>query len=121
MRGFLPDGTGRIFHGEIINTKDVITFQVKTLAESETVSNESIDEYIGWCIEEGVKPEKPYSGKFNLRLSPECCNDTDLDSIDNSSDVAVSENVNIRQLPSLFTYEITAVNINNKKEPLVSS
>jgi predicted HicB family RNase H-like nuclease len=24
-----------------------------------------------WCKEEGVAPEKPYSGKFNVRLSPE--------------------------------------------------
>ncbi|HNU92863.1 MAG TPA: type II toxin-antitoxin system HicB family antitoxin, partial [Spirochaetota bacterium] len=24
-----------------------------------------------WCKEEGVEPEKPYSGKFNLRISPE--------------------------------------------------
>ena len=31
----------------------------------------SISPYISWCKEEGVEPEKPYSGKFNLRLSPE--------------------------------------------------
>ncbi|MDR1838643.1 MAG: type II toxin-antitoxin system HicB family antitoxin [Treponema sp.] len=26
---------------------------------------------MSWCKEEGVEPEKPYSGKFNVRLSPE--------------------------------------------------
>lgn len=65
------DDTAKIFHGEIINTKDVITFQGKTVDELEIAFTESIEEYIGWCLEEGLNPEKPYSGKFNLRLSPE--------------------------------------------------
>ncbi len=65
------DDIAKIFHGEIINTKDVITFQGKTVDELESAFTESIDEYLGWCKEEGVNPEKPYSGKFNLRLSPE--------------------------------------------------
>ncbi|MDR0402587.1 MAG: type II toxin-antitoxin system HicB family antitoxin [Treponema sp.] len=32
---------------------------------------DSIEDYLAWCKEEGVEPEKPYSGKFNLRLPPE--------------------------------------------------
>ena len=65
------DAQAKIFHGEIINTKDVITFQGKTVNEIERAFKESIDDYIAWCEEEGSKPEKPYSGKFNVRLSPE--------------------------------------------------
>lgn len=30
----------------------------------------SIDDYLECCKEDGVEPEKPYSGKFNVRLSP---------------------------------------------------
>ena len=65
------DSEAHIFHGEIINTRDVITFQGKTVDEIEIAFQESVDDYIEWCLEEGVSPEKPYSGKFNLRLSPE--------------------------------------------------
>ena len=61
----------RFFMERLSNTRDVITFQGKTVDEIETAFNESVDEYLVWCKEEGVKPEKPYSGKFNLRLSPE--------------------------------------------------
>ncbi|MDC7125938.1 MAG: type II toxin-antitoxin system HicB family antitoxin [Spirochaetales bacterium] len=64
------DDSAKIFHGEIINTKDVITFQGLSVDELETAFKESIDDYLEWCEEEGVSPEKPYSGKFNLRLSP---------------------------------------------------
>jgi predicted HicB family RNase H-like nuclease len=65
------DAEAKIFHGDIINTRDVITFQGTTVREIEKAFKESIDDYIAWCEEEGVEPEKPYSGKFNVRLSPE--------------------------------------------------
>ena len=65
------DSDARIFHGDVINTRDVITFQGKTVDEIETAFRESIEDYLDWCKSEGSEPEKPYSGKFNLRLSPE--------------------------------------------------
>jgi predicted HicB family RNase H-like nuclease len=65
------DSDAHIFHGEIINTRDVITFQGKTVDELEAAFQESIEDYLKWCKEDGVSPEKPYSGKFNLRISPE--------------------------------------------------
>jgi len=65
------DAQAKVFHGDIINTRDVITFQGKTVNEIERAFKESIDDYIAWCEEEGEEPEKPYSGKFNVRLSPE--------------------------------------------------
>jgi predicted HicB family RNase H-like nuclease len=65
------DDKARIFHGDVINTKDVITFQGTTVSEIEQAFKESINDYLAWCKEDGVEPEKPYSGKFNVRLSPE--------------------------------------------------
>ena len=65
------DAEAKIFHGDVINTKDVITFQGTTVKEIEQSFKDSIDDYIAWCKEEGMIPEKPYSGKFNVRLSPE--------------------------------------------------
>jgi len=65
------DAQAKIFHGDIINTRDVITFQGKTVNEIERAFKESINDYIVWCNEEGIEPEKPYSRKFNVRLSPE--------------------------------------------------
>jgi predicted HicB family RNase H-like nuclease len=65
------DAQAKIFHGDIINTRDVITFQGTTVKEIERAFRDSIDDYIAWCEEDGVEPEKPYSGKFNVRLSPE--------------------------------------------------
>ena len=65
------DADAKIFHGDIINIRDVITFQGTSVKEIEQAFKDSLDDYIAWCEEEGVAPEKPYSGKFNVRLSPE--------------------------------------------------
>lgn len=65
------DSEAKLFHGDVVNTRDVITFQGTTVEEIETAFNDSVEDYINWCKSEGVEPEKPYSGKFNLRLSPE--------------------------------------------------
>lgn len=65
------DSDARIFHGDVLNTRDVITFQGKSVDELELAFQESIEDYLEWCREDGVEPERPYSGKFNLRISPE--------------------------------------------------
>jgi predicted HicB family RNase H-like nuclease len=31
----------------------------------------SIDDYLDWCHKDGMEPESPYSGRFNVRLSPD--------------------------------------------------
>jgi predicted HicB family RNase H-like nuclease len=56
------DSEAKIFHGDIINTRDVITFQGKSVNEIEKAFKDSI----AWCHEDGIGPEKPYSGKFNV-------------------------------------------------------
>lgn len=65
------DADAEIFHGDVINTRDVITFQGTSVKEIEKAFKDSVNDYIEFCKADGVEPEKPYSGKFNLRISPE--------------------------------------------------
>jgi len=65
------DDEADIFHGEVINTRDVITFQGKTVVEIKKAFRESVDDYLAFCKERKEEPEKPFSGKFNLRLDPD--------------------------------------------------
>jgi predicted HicB family RNase H-like nuclease len=64
------DDAGK-FHGEVINTRDVITFQGVTVAELKKAFRESIEDYLALCEERGEKPEKPFSGQFVTRISPD--------------------------------------------------
>ncbi|SDB55193.1 Predicted nuclease of the RNAse H fold, HicB family [Pseudobutyrivibrio sp. YE44] len=65
------DDEQHIFTGEVINTRTVITFQGSSVSELEEEFKNSVDDYLEWCKEDGVEPEKPYSGKFNARIYPE--------------------------------------------------
>jgi len=64
------DDEERIFHGEVLDTRDVITFQGKSVEEIEKAFRESIDDYLEFCKERGEQPDKPFSGKFVLRMTP---------------------------------------------------
>ena len=65
------DDENRVFAGTVINTRSVITFSGKSVDELEKEFKASIDDYIAWCKEDGLEPEKPYSGRFNVRFDPE--------------------------------------------------
>ena len=65
------DDEARIFHGEVVGLRAVITFQGTTVEEIEHAFKDSIDDYLEWCKERGKEPEKPHSGKFNLRMPPD--------------------------------------------------
>ena len=64
------DEKARIFAGEVINTRTFITFEGTTVDEIEMEFHNSVDDYIEWCEEDGIAPEKPYSGHFNVRFEP---------------------------------------------------
>ena len=65
----LDDDAG-FFHGEVIDTRDVITFQGTSVAELREAIKDSVEEYLAVCAERGRDPDKPYSGKVALRLPP---------------------------------------------------
>jgi predicted HicB family RNase H-like nuclease len=64
------DDEAGIFHGEVENTRDVITFQGRSVDELETAFRESIDDYLEWCAQRGKSPEKPFSGRVVVRMPP---------------------------------------------------
>lgn len=65
------DDEARIFHGEVVGLKAVITFQGTSVDEIETAFKDSVDDYLDWCKKRGKEPEKAYSGKLNLRMPPD--------------------------------------------------
>lgn len=65
------DDEADIFFGEVINLRDVITFQGESVAELKQAFQESVEDYLAFCTERGEEPEKPYSGKFSIRIDPE--------------------------------------------------
>jgi predicted HicB family RNase H-like nuclease len=51
----------KIFYGEVLGLKDVVTFQSKSIKELEKEFRDSIDDYLEFCKQKGRSPEKPPS------------------------------------------------------------
>jgi predicted HicB family RNase H-like nuclease len=57
--------------GEVINIRDVITFQGKTAIELKNELKKSVDCYMQFCKKKNKDPDRPFSGKFVVRIPPE--------------------------------------------------
>lgn len=65
------DAGDRIFHGRIQGiTADIVTFEGTSVDELEEDFREAVDHYLALCAEDGREPQRPYSGRFVLRLAP---------------------------------------------------
>jgi predicted HicB family RNase H-like nuclease len=64
------DDEAELFHGEVLDLRDVITFQGTSVEELEREFRDSIDDYLEFCEERSEEPDRPFSGRLMLRLPP---------------------------------------------------
>jgi len=64
------DEESGIFHGEVLDLRDVVTFQGKSVEEIKKAFRDSIDDYLEFCKERNEKADKPFSGRLMVRLPP---------------------------------------------------
>ena len=57
--------------GQVIDTNSLISYEGTTLDELKKDFENAIDDYLKMCEEHNEKPEKAYTGIFNVRLEPE--------------------------------------------------
>lgn len=62
------DDEAGLFHGDVLDTRDVVTFQGRSVEEIEAAFRASVDDYLAFCAERGEAPDKPFSGRLMLRL-----------------------------------------------------
>ena len=60
-----------VFRGEILGLTGGADFYGKTPAELRTEFKKSLTVFLQVCEEKGVEPRRNYSGRFNLRITPE--------------------------------------------------
>jgi len=65
------DAEDKIFHGRVLGITDVIGFEGGSVSELEKDFRDAIDDYLETCQEIGKAPEKPFSGRFVLRVPSE--------------------------------------------------
>ena len=51
------DEDAEIFHGEVVNLRDVITFQGRSVSELKKAFDGSVEDYLAFCEARGEDPE----------------------------------------------------------------
>ncbi|MFW5657521.1 MAG: type II toxin-antitoxin system HicB family antitoxin [Bacteroidota bacterium] len=59
-----------LLYGKILGIKGLISYEGRTGQELERDFKEAVDTYLIDCKKAGLKPEKPFKGNFNVRISP---------------------------------------------------
>lgn len=54
------DDAVKIFHGEVVGLRDIITFQGRGVKELKQFFKDSVDDYLCWCKKRNEKPEKTF-------------------------------------------------------------
>jgi predicted HicB family RNase H-like nuclease len=65
------DEDSGILFGTVLGTRDIITFVGNTIEEARKSLQESVDFYLERCAATGKEPDRPFTGKFNVRISSE--------------------------------------------------
>ncbi len=68
---FEYDEDADIFHGDVLHITDVVTFEGRSIDELKAALADSVEDYLEFCRKHDREPQKPYSGRFNLRISPD--------------------------------------------------
>jgi predicted HicB family RNase H-like nuclease len=103
-----PDLDDGILVGRVVNTRDIIGFHGETIAEAMECFHAAVDEYLEDCQRLGKDPNKPYSGKFSLRLSPKL-----------HSDIAIAAGVDSHdKRPAQSRFKLPTTKARRRAEPL---
>lgn len=60
----------KVFFGEIEGINDLVTYEGESVQELTASFHEAVEDYLIFCEEHNCKPEKSYSGAFNVRVAP---------------------------------------------------
>lgn len=60
-----------VFFGKIEGINGLVNFEGTSVAELKKAFHQAADDYLAYCEEHNLKPEKSYTGVLNVRLSPE--------------------------------------------------
>lgn len=65
------DNDDHIFTGRLMGIEDIVTFHGESVSELEAAFYDAVDHYLEVCEKTGRPAQKPYSGRFALRMPPE--------------------------------------------------
>lgn len=58
-------------HGKILFINDLITYEAESVSGITAAFEEAVDQYLKYCKETNSPANRPFSGSFNVRISPD--------------------------------------------------
>lgn len=59
-----------VFFGKIEGINGLVNFEGESVHELTAAFHEAVDDYLAYCKDEGIEPDKSYTGVLNVRLTP---------------------------------------------------
>ena len=59
-----------VFFGKIEGINGLVNFEGESVKELTDAFHEAVDDYLAYCEDEGIEPDKSYTGVLNVRLTP---------------------------------------------------
>ena len=63
--------TDKTLFGKVVGVKGYLSYIGDSLESLRKDFEDMIDDYLKTCTEDGVEPQKPYIGNFNVCITPE--------------------------------------------------
>ena len=60
----------QVFFGKIEGINGLVNFEGESVKELTEAFHEAVDDYLTYCEDEGISPDKSYTGVLNVRLTP---------------------------------------------------
>ena len=60
----------QVFFGKIEGINGLVNFEGESVKELTEAFHEAVDDYLAYCADEGITPDKSYTGMLNVRLTP---------------------------------------------------
>lgn len=60
----------QVFFGKIEGINGLVNFEGESVRELTEAFHEAVDDYLAYCADEGITPDKSYTGMLNVRLTP---------------------------------------------------
>lgn len=77
----------KVFFGKLEGIDDLVNYEGESVKEITDAFHEAVEDYLIFCEDQGVKPEKSYTGTFNVRIAPATHRDI--------ANLAAEENISI--------------------------
>ena len=83
----------KVFFGKLEGIDDLVNYEGESVKELTEAFHEAVEDYLIFCEEHGVKPEKSYTGTFNVRIAP----DTHRDIANLAAEAGISINAFVKR------------------------